>query len=125
MKIYVDERGFIRAEIAAGLEIVGDFLSSDVQGSVYAVDEYINACLSVESREVERWEGTGNAHTVIIENDDVEILNEYTARSLRVNGVSAFRAYLEEWKKYLLWKRLENDATLPPLEARWRRRAGG
>ncbi|WP_322084202.1 YacL family protein [Burkholderia sp. BCC1972] len=102
MKIYVDERGFVHAEMAEGQKIVGDFLSSDIQGSVYAADEYINACLSVENGRVEKWEGTGNAHTVIIEKDGVEIFNEYTEESLRISGIKTFRAYLEEWREYLL-----------------------
>ncbi|QVN14296.1 MULTISPECIES: hypothetical protein [Burkholderia] len=102
MKIYVDERGFLHAEMAEGQKIVGDFLSGDVQGSVYAADEYINACLSVENGEVEKWEGTGNAHTVIIEKGGVEIFNEYTEESLRIIGIKTFRSYLEGWRRYLL-----------------------
>ncbi|EMD9437021.1 hypothetical protein LGN20_00950 [Burkholderia cepacia] len=102
MKIYVDERGFVHAEVPNESEILGDFLSGDIQGSVYAADEYINACISVENGDVKKWEGTGNAHTVIIEEDGVEIFNEYTEQSMRIIGIRNFRVYLEEWKKYLL-----------------------
>ncbi|WP_155635728.1 hypothetical protein [Burkholderia cepacia] len=102
MKIYIDEHGFIHPELAEGNEILGDFLSGDIQGSVYAADEYINACRSVERADAKRWEGTGNAHTVIIENGCVEILNEYTGKSLKIKNIENFRAYVDVWKEYLL-----------------------
>ncbi|KWC80671.1 hypothetical protein LGM63_22235 [Burkholderia cepacia] len=102
MKIYVDEDGFVKVKMAKGSEVLGDFLSGDVQGSVFAAIEYINACLSVESGEASRWEGTGNAFTVRIESGGVEIFNEYTEEFVRISNISDFRAYLEEWKEYLI-----------------------
>ena len=102
MRIYVDDHGFTQVEMAKGSEVLGDFLSGDIQGSVCAVDEYISACLSVENGDAKIWEGTGNAHTVIIESKGVEIFNEYTEQSMQISSISNFRAYLEGWKKYLL-----------------------
>jgi len=101
MKMFIDKNGFRVAELGRENQVLADFLMGDVQGSLYGIQELINACTLVERREVPKWEGTGNAHTVIISRDSVEIFNEYTEGSLSISDVKEFKMYLNKWKEFI------------------------
>ncbi|MDC9595221.1 hypothetical protein [Xenorhabdus sp. IM139775] len=102
MKFYIDKDGYSRAEAGEEYRLVAWFFNDDVQGSLHGVEEYISWCESVSNGELPQWEGTGNAHTVTIKPDGVEIFNEYTEESLEIATIEEFKGYLEKWKELLL-----------------------
>ncbi|MBS9438246.1 hypothetical protein EAE91_14105 [Photorhabdus noenieputensis] len=102
MKYFIDERGHCRVKTEMEYHLISSFLEDDVQSSLYGVNAYISACDSVKSEHIPEWKGTGNAHTVTIKPDGVEIFNEYTEESLQIATIEEFRGYLEKWKELLL-----------------------
>uniref|UniRef100_UPI0036DF1CBA hypothetical protein n=1 Tax=Photorhabdus sp. RM322S TaxID=3342825 RepID=UPI0036DF1CBA len=104
MKYYIDERGHCRAKAETENHLIISFLEFDVQSSLYGTNEYISLCESVSNGELPQWEGTGNAHTITIKPDGVEIFNEYTEESLKITSIEEFKGYLEQWKALILSK---------------------
>ncbi len=51
---------------------------------------------SVNSGYIPEWKRTGNAHTITIKQDGVEIFNEYTEESLTITTIEKFKGYLEK-----------------------------
>ncbi len=102
MKYYIDEHGYSCAEVETEHHLIAWFLKDDVQGSLYSVNEYLELCEAVKNDELPEWEGTGNAHTVTIKPDGVEIFNEYTEESVTISTIEEFKGYLEKWKELLL-----------------------
>ncbi|WFQ80401.1 hypothetical protein PXH59_04400 [Xenorhabdus sp. SF857] len=102
MRFFIDKDGYPGVDIEYDRHVLADFLSGDIQGSMYSVDELIDLCKSVKSGEIPQWEGTGNAHTVTIKPDGVEIFNEYTEEILIISTIEEFKGYLEKWKELLL-----------------------
>ncbi|MCC8380459.1 YacL family protein [Xenorhabdus sp. PB30.3] len=104
MKYYIDEHGYSCAEAEQEHHLIAWFLNDDIQGSLYSVNNYLSACDSVKNGQIPKWEGTGNAHTVIIEPNGVEIVNEYTEENLKIATIEEFKDYLDKWKDLLLRK---------------------
>ncbi|WP_047686074.1 MULTISPECIES: YacL family protein [Xenorhabdus] len=102
MKFLIAEDGYPTVEIDYERHVLADFLIGDVQADVSYTDELISLCDSVSNGESSLWEGTGNAHTVTIKPDSVEIFNEYTEESLEIATIEEFKSYLEKWKELLL-----------------------
>ncbi|AOR63389.1 hypothetical protein [Pectobacterium wasabiae] len=102
MKYYYDTDGYPALEIEHNFHVIADFLQSDVQSSLYGVNEYISVCDDVISGKIPKWEGTGNAHTVTINIAEVSIYNEYTEEEINISSIEGFKIYLEGWKKLLL-----------------------
>ncbi|GAA3581073.1 hypothetical protein GCM10023078_06200 [Gibbsiella greigii] len=102
MKFYKNSDGYLKVEADESMHLVSSFLEHDVQNSVYGVDEYLSACDSVSNGDVPRWEGTGNAHTVTIKKNGVNIYNEYTNEEMNISTISEFKKILENWKKLIL-----------------------
>ncbi|MBS9424042.1 YacL family protein [Photorhabdus caribbeanensis] len=102
MKYYIDKHGYSCAEAETEHHLIAWFLKDDIQGSLYGVNEYLDLCESVKNGELPQWKGTGNAHTVTIKPDGVEIFNEYTEESLQIATIEEFKGYLERWKELLL-----------------------
>ncbi|CAQ83261.1 MULTISPECIES: hypothetical protein [Photorhabdus] len=104
MRFFIGKDGYLEVDIEYERHVLADFLSGDVQGSLRGVNEYISLCESVNNSELPQWEGTGNAHTVTIKPDGVEIFNEYTEESLKITSIEEFKGYLEQWKALILSK---------------------
>ncbi|MEQ1965368.1 hypothetical protein ABLB69_19995 [Xenorhabdus khoisanae] len=102
MKFLIAEDGYPTVEIDYERHVLADFLIGDVQRDVAYTDELISLCDSVSNGKSPLWEGTGNAHTVTIKPDGVEIFNEYTEESLEIATIEEFKGYLEKWKELLL-----------------------
>ncbi|MCC8376555.1 hypothetical protein CKY10_03855 [Photorhabdus sp. HUG-39] len=102
MRFFIDKDGYPEVDLGYEYHVLADFLSGDIQGSLRGVNEYLDLCESVKNGELLQWEGTGNAHTVTIKLDSVEIFNEYTEESLTISTIEEFRSYLERWKELLL-----------------------
>ncbi|WP_347710098.1 YacL family protein [Serratia rubidaea] len=96
MKYFIDERGHCRVKTEKEHSLISSFLEEDIQSSLYGVNEYISACESVNSGYIPEWKGTGNAHTITIKQDGVEIFNEYTEESLTITTIEKFKGYLEK-----------------------------
>lgn len=102
MKFVFDEQGYPFLDIDYEYHVLADFLSGDVQSSLFGVNEYIIACNNVSSGLIGTWSGTGNAHTVTIKKDSVNIFNEYSEEELDINSIEKFKNYLESWRELLI-----------------------
>lgn len=102
MSFFIDKDGYPEVDLGYEYHVLADFLSGDVQGSLYSVNEYLELCELVKNGELPEWEGTGNAHTVTIKLGGVEIFNEYTEESVTISTIEEFKGYLEKWKELLL-----------------------
>ncbi|MBV7407313.1 hypothetical protein [Enterobacter sp. ENT03] len=107
MKFFFDEQGYPFLDIDYEYHVLADFLSGDIQRSLFGVNEYITACNHVDSGVIEAWSGTGNAHTVTIKKDGVNIFNEYSEEELDISSIEEFKSYLESWKKLLISNGIE------------------
>lgn len=75
--LYRDRRGRPRARgEGPGGDLLARFLEADVQGSVVVADEVLDMLDRVESGETERWEDTGNVHTLVLTADGAQIRDE-------------------------------------------------
>lgn len=102
MKFYFDNQGYPFLDIDNEYHVLADFLSGDVQCSLFGVNEYITACDNITSGVIDIWSGTGNAHTVTIKKSGVNIFNEYTEEELKIKSVDEFKSYLGSWKELLV-----------------------
>ncbi len=102
MNFIFDKQGYPILDVDYQYHVLADFLSGDVQGSIFGVNEYIAACNDVSSGRIPTWSGTGNAHTVTIKKDSVNIFNEYSEEELDISSIDEFKSYLENWKKLLI-----------------------
>ena len=102
MKFLIDKQGYPSLDIDYDYHVLADFLSGDIQRSLFGVNEYIEACKSVVSGKMETWSGTGNAHTVTIKKDGVNVFNEYSEEELTIKSIEKFEEYLGGWKKLLI-----------------------
>jgi hypothetical protein len=98
-----DERGFPRARGEAEDDLLARFLESDVQGSVVGAFDFLGTLDRVESGELERWEGTGNAHTLTLTSEGALIEAEWEPepRALRLSHAE-LREALNGWIALLL-----------------------
>ncbi|CED56790.1 putative uncharacterized protein [Aliivibrio wodanis] len=106
MKFIFDEQGYPFLDVEYEYHVLADFLLGDVQSSLYGVNEYLSTCDDVTSGKIEMWSGTGNAHTVTIRKNGVNIFNEYTEEELDINSIDEFKNYLENWKQLLISKNM-------------------
>lgn len=102
MKFLFDEQGYPFLDIDYEYHVLADFLTGDIQSSLSGVNEYITACDNVDSGIIETWSGTGNAHTVTIKKDGVNIFNEYSEEELDINSIEKFKNHLENWRQLLI-----------------------
>ena len=102
MRFFFDEQGYPSLDVDYDYHVLADFLSGDVQRSLFGVNEYITACNNVSSGTMAIWSGTGNAHTVTIKKDSVNIFNEYSEEDLYISSIAEFKSYLEMWKQLLI-----------------------
>ncbi len=102
MKFLFDKLGYPFLEVDYEYHVLADFLSGDIQSSLSGVNEYLTACEGVSSGKLEVWSGTGNAHTVTIKEDGVNIYNEFTEEELDIKTIDEFVSYLSNWKQLLM-----------------------
>lgn len=104
MRFYKDKHRVNDLEIENDKHVIADFFSSDIQGGIggtYSINLFMKACKAVANHEVPEWEGTGNAHTVTIKPDSVEIYNEYTDESIKISSIAEFEWYLRQWERLI------------------------
>lgn len=101
MRFFLSENNKPSIEVDEKLRVVSDFLQGDVQGSLSCANEYLAACNAVKEEKITAWQGTGNAHTVIIKNKTVNVFNEFSEEEIIIS-FDEFVSYLEAWKSLLL-----------------------
>ena len=101
-KFYYDVDKCPRAEYAPPNEMLGWYLEQDVQSSPTTCDELHSICIDVTSGDKGRWEGVGNAHSVLIEGENVTIENEFDddAEPCTI-PVKEFQNALKQWKELI------------------------
>ena len=101
-KFYHDANKCPRAEYAPPNEMLGWYLEQDVQSSPATCDELQSICTDVTSGAMERWEGVGNAHSILVEGENVTIRNEFDndAEPCTV-PIEEFQSALTQWKKLI------------------------
>ncbi len=103
-RFYRDERGIPRAELPEGYRVVRRFLEDDMQGSLAETRRLRR--LIAEFRAVpsqERWEGTGNAWTLILTPEGARLefeLSEDAEPSLDLS-LEEFDELLAGWERML------------------------
>ena len=102
IKLYHDVHDFPRAEVETPHKVLGWFLEQDVQSSISWCRELIELIEHIESGRESHWEGTGNAHTLILTGNGVRIENEYVdpPQSCALS-LHAFKRAVKEWLKFI------------------------
>ncbi|WP_127960465.1 hypothetical protein [Serratia microhaemolytica] len=102
MRFYVNNLGFAVLEVGRSKQVIADFLGSDIQAHSdnYNMRLFLSVCHSIRNHEMSEWEGTGNAHTVIIKLNDVEIYNEFTEDNIHIT-LNEFEWYLKQWERFI------------------------
>jgi hypothetical protein len=78
VRLFRDQQGFPRAEAQTPCEALGWFLEQDVQSDTGSGREIIGLIDEVRSGNLVRWEGTGNAHTLVLTPELASIVNNYS-----------------------------------------------
>jgi hypothetical protein len=101
--LYRDEQGLPRARSEAPDDLLARFLESDVQGSVITAYDILGMLDRVESGETDRWEGTGNAHTLALTPGGALIQDELADDTEALHlPLSELREALNAWIGLLL-----------------------
>src|SRR5262249_51459149 len=95
-----DSFGFRRAMVHPSMQVVADYLESDVQGDPIWCDELLVLMSEIESGKKEIEHATGNAHTLTITPKEAFIRCEFEDKSLRLL-LDEFRQALLAWKAFI------------------------
>ena len=82
-------------------QVIGDFFEGDIQGCDYTVNLFIDVINQIKNNEIENWQGTGNAHTISITKDKINIFNEFTEMEVTIYDFEYFLSLLYQWKKLI------------------------
>ena len=102
IKLYHDAYNFPRAEVETPHEVLGWFLEQDVQSSIPWCRELVEIIENIQAGRDSHWEGTGNAHTLILTGKGVRIDNEYVDPPQSCDlSLHAFKRAVQEWLKFI------------------------
>lgn len=104
MYFYIDGNDICRVErnnLKLSDEMIADFLEEDVMGVEDTVDLIIDNINQVQNGKIEIWEGTGNAHTISITKDKINIFNEFTEMDVTIYDFEYFLSLLYQWRKLI------------------------
>ena len=100
IRCYRDANGYFRVEANDVHPLIGAYLEQDLQGDQAACQQMTAVLDEVSSGRRARWSGTGNAHTVNIQDHEVLIINEYDdSLGPAKIPLNVFRQCIEAWKK--------------------------
>ena len=88
------------SNIADNEVVLADFLTSEVQSSY----DYIEILEALDSRNHIKnylWEVTGNAHTITITNENINIFNEFNEDSVTITDFEYFKNILLRWQNLI------------------------
>ena len=98
LELYRDPDGCPRAR--GGL--LARWLESDIQGSATAARGLLDLLDRIEAGEIERWEETGNAHTLELTPDGATIVPEWDEEALPQQvSLAELREALNGWLKLI------------------------
>jgi uncharacterized protein YacL (UPF0231 family) len=102
MKFFRDIDGNPRVDSGLSGEVLGSFLSEDIQDSPASCREILTVIEMVLGGELAAWRRVGNAHVLSLSRDEavIESLFETEAKPLRLN-LEVFRKSVEGWLGFL------------------------
>lgn len=100
---YLDDKGFARTDAPDGKEMLGSYFVQDIQGDVGDCNDLATIISEIEEGKRTKWEGTGNAHTLTIEESSVTIENEWddTLAPCKVT-LDEFKEALSDWREFIV-----------------------
>lgn len=102
IKCYRDADGHRRVDPRDVHPLISAYLEQDVQGSRETCRKLLRILDAVASDSMPEWSGTGNAHTVTIRRDGVDIVNEWDDSLGEAHlTLDEFRRCLQEWTRFL------------------------
>lgn len=103
LKFYFDSNGDPRARCPARYDLLGQFLESDIQGSVDFCREILEKVVEITKGIIDYREVTFNAHTLVLfpRTACIEPLFGDASESLKIPIVQ-FKQVLEDWKTFLI-----------------------
>jgi len=104
-RYYRDENGDPRATTGREQRLLGRFLEADIQGSAGMCDEMLAALDDIAAGRSQRWQMTGNAHTLILSKRRALIHAEFGRSRDLILSPAELRQALLEWKTLLKPKR--------------------
>lgn len=101
-EFYWDKSGDPRARRRAIPGVVAGFLESDLQDSMAATREVLDAIDEVEAGRLPSWERTGNAFTLTLSPEGTEIMDEMDdAGEPYPLSLSEIREVVSDWLSFL------------------------
>jgi len=99
---YKDVDGYPRAKYQPRYDVLSWFLEQDIQGSLWNCDEMLCICKELFLGKRRHFQGTGNAHTVTIQENRVLIENEFAdpPESCELT-LEDFITVLNSWKQLI------------------------
>ena len=103
MEFFLDKDNYCCVKNTANPDeqVIGDFFEGDIQGFDYYVNFLIEIINQIKNDEIENWQGTGNAHTISITKDKINIFNEFTEMEVTIYDFEYFLSLLYQWKKLI------------------------
>ncbi len=101
LEFYWDEDGTPRARAGSALALLAGFLESEVQGSFEVGGRFLDRLVHVRAGRLEAWAETGNAYTVSIRPDEVEIMLEEGRKGRMRVAPEQFEKALQDWLGFL------------------------
>lgn len=100
-RFYRDAKGDLRAEAGRDQLLLGRFLEADVQGSIGICEEVLAALDDIAAGRSQRWQMTGNVHTLILSKRRARIQAEIGRSPDLILSLAEFRRALQEWRALL------------------------
>jgi uncharacterized protein YacL (UPF0231 family) len=102
LRFHHDAAGDPRAHAGEDRKLLAHWLESDVQGSAALARKILAALEKLEAGELDSWEGTGNAFTLILTEKGaaIEPALESTADPLHLS-LPELREALERWVEFV------------------------
>jgi hypothetical protein len=103
MEFFLDKDNYCCVKNTANPDeqVIGDFFEGDIQGGDYYVNFIIDIINQIKNDEIENWQGTGNAHTISITKDKINIFNEFTEMDVTIYDFEYFLSLLYQWRKLI------------------------
>ena len=103
MEFFLDKDNYCCVKNTANPDeqVIGDFFEGDIQGIDYNVNLFIDVINQIKNDEIENWQGEGNAHTISITKDKINIFNEFTEMEVTIYDFEYFLSLLYQWKKLI------------------------
>src|SRR5215510_12112922 len=102
LSFFHDQAGEPRASCAPPYDLLGHFLESDIQGNRTVCQDILQILDRVAAGELQVWQQTGNAHTLVLTADGAYITADFdpAARPCHM-ALAEFRSALERWCAFL------------------------